>query len=141
MSVGKADKPSGVTSDLLQVCKNDSGKKLPAVAVDLLQEKKMPESWGERDLIPVNKIKGDVRSYGNYRSVTLLEHSMKEIEIVFEKRLRNLVKLNEMQMGFMIKRETVDASYTLQQMLERYEMAGRKLYLLIWKKAFHHVPR
>ena len=85
MSVGKADKPSGVTSDLLQVCKNDSGKKLPAVAVDLLQEKKMPESWRKRDLIPVNKIK-DVRSYGNYRSVTLLEHGMKEIEIVFEKR-------------------------------------------------------
>ena len=37
----------------------------------------------------------------SYRGVKLLEHSMKVVEMLLEKRLRRLVKVDQMQFGFM----------------------------------------
>ena len=46
-------------------------------------------------------------------------------------------------MFFMPGRGTLDAIFILQQMLQQYDMAGRKLYIVIVKleKAFDHVPK
>ena len=87
----------------------------------------MPECWRKSDLIPVFKGKGDVRSCGNYRSIKLLEHGMKVTERIFERRLRKVVELDEMEMGFMPGRGTMDAIFILRQLMEKYEMAGRNL--------------
>ena len=54
MKAGKAARPSGVTSELLKVCKNNSVKKSAEVANELLQGTEMPESWRRSDLIPIN---------------------------------------------------------------------------------------
>ena len=96
MKAGKAVGPSGITSELLKVCKKESVKKLAHVVDDLFHEKEMPMRWKKSDLIPIHKSKGDIRS-----SVKLLEYGMKVIKRIFEKRLRNVVTLNEMLMGFM----------------------------------------
>ena len=40
-------------------------------------------------------------SYKAYRGVKLLEHAMKIVEKVLERRLRCMVKVDEMQFGFM----------------------------------------
>ena len=68
---------------------------------------------------------------------------MKVIERIFERRLRKVVKLDEMQMGFMPGRGTTDATFIMRQLLEKYEMAGRDLYMVFvdLEKAFDHVPR
>ena len=52
---------------------------------------------------------------------------MKVTERIFERRLRKVVKLDEMQMGFMPGRGTTDAIFIMRQLLEKYEMAGRDL--------------
>ena len=52
------------------------------------------------------------------------EHGMKIIERTFEKRLRNVVELDEMQMRFM-PGTTIGAIFTLRLMLKKYEMAGK----------------
>ena len=67
----------------------------------MLEGNKIPETWRKSDLIPIFKGKGDVRSCGKYISITLLEHGMTVIERIFERRLRKVVKLDKMQMGFM----------------------------------------
>ena len=143
MNAKKAAGPSGVTSDLLKVCEKESVNKLVRVANDMLEGKKMPESWRKSDLIPIYKGKGDVRSCGNYRSIKLLEHGMKIVERIFEKRLRKVVDLDEMQMGFRPGRGTVDAIFIMRQMMEKYEIAGKKLYMVFvdLEKAFDRVPR
>ena len=142
MNTGKAG-PSGVTVELLNVCKKESVRRLAEVANNMLEGNKMPESWRKSDLISIFKGKGDVRTCGNYRSIKLLEHDMKVIERIFERRLRKVVKVDEMQMGFVPGRGTTDAIFIMRQLLEKYEMAGRDLYMVFvdLEKAFDRVPR
>ena len=68
---------------------------------------------------------------------------MKVIEGIFERRLRKVVKLDEMQMGFMPGRGTTDAIFMMRQLLEKYEMAGRDLNMVFvdLEKVFDRVPR
>ena len=88
MNTGKATEPSGVTVELLNVCEKESVRRLAKVANNMLEGNKMPECWRKSDLIPIFKGKGDVTSFGNYRSIKLLEHGMKVIERMFERRLQ-----------------------------------------------------
>ena len=96
----------------------------------------MPESWRKSDLISIYKSRC-------YRSVKLSEYGMKVIERIFEKRQRNVVRIDKMQMGFMPGRRTTDAIFILRQMLEKYEMARRKLYVVFvdLEKAFGRILR
>ena len=68
---------------------------------------------------------------------------MKVIKRIFERRLRKAVKLDEMQMGFMPSSGATDAIFIMRQLMEKYEMAGRDLYMVFvdLEKAFNHVPR
>ena len=55
--------------------------------------------------MPIYKGKGDARSCGSYRSVKLLEHDMKIVEKIFEKQLRNVTKIAEMQLGSCLEKK------------------------------------
>ena len=90
MNTGKAPGPTGITVELLNICKKESVRRLAKVANHMLEGNKMPECWRKSNLISIFKGKGDVRSSGNYRSIKLLEHGMKVIERSFEKRLEKL---------------------------------------------------
>ena len=59
------------------------------------------------------KGKKDVMSCGACRGVKLLEHAMKIVERVLEKRIRCLVNMNKMQFGFMPGKGTIDALFIL----------------------------
>ena len=80
---------------------------------------------------------------GSCRVMKLLEHAMKVIEPVFESRIREKIKIDAMQFGFMTMKGTTDASLTVRQMQEKYECKGKKLYFAIvdLEKAFDRVPR
>ena len=113
MNNGKTAEPSGITVELMKVCEKECVKRLIKVAKDMLNGKKMPESWKKSDLIPIYEGKGDERACGNYRSVKLLQHGMKVIKTMFEKRLRRVVKQDEMQMGLMLGKGTIDAIFII----------------------------
>ena len=68
---------------------------------------------------------------------------MKVIKRIFEKRHRSAIRIDEMQMGFMPGRETIDAIFILRQIFKNYKMAGRKLYVVFvdLEKAFDRVPK
>jgi len=79
---------------------------------------------------------------GSYRAIKLLEHAMKVIEHVFERRIREKVKIDAMQFGFMPGKGTTDAIFTVWQIQEKYECKGMKLYFasVDLEKAFGRVP-
>ena len=78
-----------------------------------------------------------------HRGAKLLEHVMKILERVLEKRIRCLVNMNKVQFGFMPGRGTIDALFILRRMQEEYEDKGKKLYMCFvdLEKAFNTVPR
>jgi len=75
---------------------------------------------------------------GFYRATKLQEHTMKVIERVLERRIREKVKIDAMQFGFMPGKGTTDAIFTVRQMHKNYVYKGRKLYIAF---AFDRVPR
>ena len=79
---------------------------------------------------------------GAYRGVKLLEHTMKIVERVLEKRIRELVKVDDMQCGFMHGKGTTDALFILRRMQEEFREREKKLYMCFvdLEKAFDGVP-
>ena len=53
---------------------------------------------------------------GNYHTIKLLEHGMKVVECVFEKRLRKMIAIREEQYGPVAGKGTMDAISILRQL-------------------------
>jgi len=106
----------------------------------IVAQERIPDDWKSSILLPVFKWKGDPMECGSYRVINLLEHAMKVIERVFERRTREKV---QMQFGFMPGKETTDAIFTVRQIQEKYVCKGKKLYFAFvdLEKAFDRVPR
>ena len=94
----------------------------------------MPESWKRSTVVPVYKGNGNVLECGNYHTVKLLEHGMKVVECVFEKRLRQMVEIR-VQYGFVAGKGTIDAIFILRQLQEKYS-ENNELYLVLlsWRR-------
>ena len=67
---------------------------------------------------------------GKYRTIKLLEHGMKVVERVFEKRLRKMLEIREEQYGFVADKGTIDAIFILRQLQEKYLENDKELYLM-----------
>ena len=94
-------------------------------------------------VVLIFKGKGNLMSCGAYRGVKLLEHAVKIVERVLEKRVRCLVNMNKMQFGFMPGRGAIDALLSLRRMQEEYQDKGKELYVCFvdLEKAIDRVPR
>ena len=66
------------------------------------------------------KKKGDAMSCGAYRGVKFLEHAMKIAEKMLERRLCHMVKVDEMQFGFVSGKGMLDAMFILRRLQEVY---------------------
>ena len=89
----------------------------------------MPIDWKLSTLIPIYKGKGSVMECGSYRGVKLLEHGMKVVERVLEKRLREIIKIDDMQFGFMPGKGTVDAIFITRRMQECHIDKRKRLFM------------
>ena len=85
-----------------------------------------------------DKCKRNVSKCGNYCTIKLLEHGMKVVERVFEKRLRRMVEIREEQYGFVADKGTPNAIFILRQLQEKYLEKDKELYLVFvdLEKAF-----
>ena len=78
-----------------------------------------------------------------YRGVKLVELAMKIVEKVIERRLRPMVKVGEMQFGFIPRKGTIDAVLILRRLQEEYLDKEKNLFMCFvdLEKAFDRVPR
>ena len=79
---------------------------------------------------------------GSCRGIKLLEHAMKDVESIFEHRIRQQIEIDDMQFGFMKGKGTTDAIFMARQM-QNFRVKGKKLYFgfVDLEKAFDRVPR
>jgi len=61
----------------------------------------MPDEWKLSVIVPLFKGKGDMMNCGSYRGVKILEHGIKLVERVLERKMQALMNLDNMQFGFM----------------------------------------
>ena len=93
--------------------------------------------------IPIFKGKGDPLECGSYRAIKLLQHGMKVLERVLEKRIREQVKIDDMQYGFTPGKGTTDAIFIVRQLQEKFTSKRKTLnYAFVdLEKAYDGVPR
>ena len=140
---GKTAGPSEVCAEMISA----SGEVGVSVMVELCQrvldEKERPDEWQTSVLLLIFKGKGDVRNLNTYRVVKLFERTIKIVERVLERRIRELVNIDLMQFGFMPERGTTDALFVIRRMQEEYRYKKKKLYIYFVdiEKTFDRVPR
>ena len=71
----------------------------------VLDGRGMPDDWVLSVVVSIFKGKGDAMNCMAYRELKLLEHAMKIVEKVLERRLRHTVKADEMQFGLIYARQ------------------------------------
>ena len=120
MKKGKACGISGVCSEFM-ACSGDVGVEvLTSICNSILHGENMPQDWKDSLMVPLYKGKGDARECGSYRGVKLLEHGMKVLERILDKRLRQRINVDDMQCGFMPGRGTIDAIFSSRQLQEKH---------------------
>ena len=129
MKSGKATGTSEVSVEMIVVSGEIGVKVMMELCQRVLDGRGMPDEWKTSVIVPIFKGKGDVMSCGSYRGVKLLEHAIKIVEWVLERRIQTLVNLNEMQYGFMPGKRTVDAIFIVRKMREEYQIKDKKLYM------------
>ena len=141
MRNGNARGRSGIVKEHFTASQN--GKQvILEIANEILNGSAMSKDWGSIG-VPIYKKKGSVMVCRNYRGAKLLEHGMKVVERLLEKRLRDIVKIDRMQFGFMPGKETLDAIFIATRMQEKF--IGKSMKLLMCfvdlEKAFDRVSR
>ena len=143
MKLGKAAGPSGVVADMLKAAGDDGTRWMTELCNAVVREGKIPKDWSRSWLVNVYKGKGDALACGSYRGIKLVEHAMKVLERVIERRVRNIVKIDNMQFGFMAGKSTTDAIFIVRQLQEKHLARNKELWTAFvdLEKAFDRVSR
>jgi hypothetical protein len=109
----------------------------------VVKEGRIPEDWCKSWMVNVYKGKGDALECGSYRGIRLLEHALKILERVVETRVRRIVKIDDLQFGFMAGKGTTDAIFIVRQLQEKFLAKKKDLWMAFvdLEKAFDRVPR
>ena len=143
MKNNKAAGPSGVISDMIKAAGETGTIWITDLCNSIVREGKIPKDWCSSWMVNVYKGKGDALECGSYRGIRLLEHVMKILERVVEARVRSIVRIDDMQFGFMAGKGTTDAIFIVRQLQEKYLAKKKDLWMAFvdLEKAFDRVPR
>ncbi|KAK3574870.1 hypothetical protein QTP86_018337 [Hemibagrus guttatus] len=120
MKSGKAVGPDDIPVEVWKCLGEAAVEFVTSLFNRVLESERMPEEWRRSVLVPIFKNKGDVQSCSNYRGIKLMSHTMKLWERVVEARLRKVVEICEQQYGFMPRKSTTDAIFSLRILMEKY---------------------
>ena len=97
---GKAAGPSGVVAEMLRASGDVGVQWVTGLCNKIVQEGKISSDCKKCWIVKVYKGKGDALECGSYRGIKLLDHVMKVLERVIEKRVRIKVLISDMQFDF-----------------------------------------
>ena len=128
MKKGKAPGPSGVVTEMLKACSGVCRKMIADLTNSIIRNNTMPNEWNDSIIINLRKGKGKTLDRRNYRGLKSIEHILKIIERIIEDLIRSVVKIDDIQFGFMPGRGTTDAIFIVRKIQEAY-IRNRNLYL------------
>ena len=79
----------------------------------------IPVDWRKSLIGRIFKKKGEILECENYRGIKLLEHGLKILERILDKRIRKVIKIDPKQFGFMPGKSTVGAIFIVRQLVEK----------------------
>ena len=102
MKSGKAVGPDDLPIEVCR-CMGEVGVQwLTRLFNRIFENRKMPDAWRHKIVVPIYKNKGDIQNYTNYRGIKLMSHTMKLWERIIERRLRSITSITKNQFGFML---------------------------------------
>ena len=119
--------PSEISQELITARRAVVMQVMAEICKKVLDGFEMQAEWDLSIVVPIFKGKGDIRNCSCYRAVKLLEHRMKVVERLLEKRLHIIVTVDEMQFVLMPERGTIDVVYILRRIQEEHHVKGKKL--------------
>ena len=128
MITGKEPGPSEVSLVFIVASGGVGIQVMAEICQKVLDGFGMPAEWALSIVVPIFMGKGYIRKCSCYGAVKLLEHGMKVVGRVLEEMFCRIVTVDEIQLGFMPVRGTVDAVFILCRMEEDYHTKGKKLY-------------
>ena len=142
MKLGKARGPSGVVADMLKAAGHEGTRWMTKLCNAAVRDGKISKVWSRSWLVNVYKGKGDALVCGSYRGIKLVEYAMKALQRVIERRVKNIVKIDSMQFGFMAGKSTTDAIFIVRQLQEEYLARNKELWMAfgIWRKLLTGFP-
>ena len=140
---GKAARLSKLTTEIIVTGGRIAEEVMFQLCQRVLDGKGIPNEWKISVVVRIFKGKGDVTNCGSYRGVKLLEHGMKVIGRVLERRIRALVDFDEAQFGFMPAKRTTDALFLVRRLQEEHRAKDKRMCMRFvdLDKAFDRVPR
>ena len=84
--MNKASRSDGISSELLQALKDDAVKVLHAICQPNWKTQQWPQDWKRSVFIPI-PMKGNVKEYSNYHTVSLISHVTKVMLKILQARL------------------------------------------------------
>ena len=107
------------------------------------KENKIPLDWNDSYPISLFKIKRSTNQRGNNKGLKLTEHVLKVTERVLEKYIRNIIKTDEVQFGFMPGVGTNDASFITWQIQVKNFATHKNPHIdfVDLEKTFDCIPR
>ena len=84
----------------------------------------------QRIVVPILWIKGSIRNTSCYGAMNLLEHGMKVLKGVLEKRICKILSVNDMLFGFIPERSPIDVVLFLDVRSASYKR--KKVVCLLW---------
>ena len=84
----------------------------------------------DSEAVPIYKQKGDPLECRNFIGIKLLEHRMKVLEKILERRLRKLITVNNLQFGFRPGKGTIDAEFIIQELQQKTSRSAQGFVFL-----------
>ena len=94
MKTGKGPGPSDVSLDLIAASRGIGIQVMADICQKVLDGFGISAEWALRIVVPIFKGKGDILNCSCYGAVKLLEHGMKVVERMLEKRLHIIVTVH-----------------------------------------------
>nr|GEZ82414.1 hypothetical protein [Tanacetum cinerariifolium] len=117
VKLNKAPGPDGLTGRFYKCLEDVISIPLQQTMNDILQNRRMPDSWKEANITLIPKEGQDLSSIKNYRPISLLNNDYKIFTSILAERMKKMLQnfIHEDQCGFLPKRHLRDNTFEIQK--------------------------